>query len=70
MTLFGVKYSSPLFIAPVGVQGLWHADAELATARAAKNLGVPFIMSTASSRSIEEVAQANDAGQRWYQLYW
>jgi lactate 2-monooxygenase len=70
VTIFGVKHPSPLFIAPVGVQGIWHADAELATARAAKNVGVPFILSTAASRSIEEVARANGDGYRWYQLYW
>ena len=34
-TLFGVKYKSPLLVAPVGVQALMHQDAELATARAA-----------------------------------
>ena len=51
-------------MAPIGVQGILHADAELATARAAKNLGVPLIMSFASSRSIEEVAQANGDGLR------
>jgi FMN-dependent dehydrogenase len=60
----------PLFMAPIGVQGILHADAELATARAAKNLGVPLIMSSASSRSIEEVAQAIGDGLRWFQLYW
>ena len=70
VTLFGVKYPVPLLIAPVGVQGLWHADGELAVARAARNLGVPFIFSTASTRSIEEVAKANGDSQRWYQLYW
>ncbi|KIJ59033.1 hypothetical protein HYDPIDRAFT_101468 [Hydnomerulius pinastri MD-312] len=70
-TIFGVKYPSPLFVAPVGVQGILHADGELASARAAGNVGVPYIMSTASSRSIEDVAKANGPnGQRWYQLYW
>ncbi|KAJ6554963.1 oxidoreductase [Mycena vulgaris] len=69
-TIFGVKHSSPIFIAPIGVQGIFTAEAELAPARAAKNLGVPFIMSTASSRSIEDVAEANGDGHRWYQLYW
>ncbi|KAJ7726536.1 oxidoreductase [Mycena metata] len=69
-TIFGVKHSSPVFIAPIGVQGIFTAEAELAPARAAKNLGVPFIMSTASSRSIEDVAEANGDGHRWYQLYW
>ncbi|KAL4064875.1 FMN-dependent dehydrogenase [Scleroderma yunnanense] len=70
-TIFGVKHPSPLLIAPVGVQGILHPDGELATARAASNVGVAFIMSTASSRSIEDVAQANGPdGHRWYQLYW
>ena len=65
-----MKYKSPLLVAPVGVQGLMHPDAELATARAASNVGVPFILSTAASRSIEAVAEASGSGDRWYQLYW
>ncbi|KAJ7505860.1 oxidoreductase [Mycena galericulata] len=69
-TIFGVKHPSPIFIAPIGVQGIFTADAELAPARAAQKLGVPFIMSTASSRTIEDVAEANGDGHRWYQLYW
>lgn len=69
-TLFGVKYPSPLLMAPIGVAGIIHADAELASARAAKTVRVPFVMSTAATRSIEEVAQANGDGHRWYQLYW
>ncbi|KAG6872415.1 hypothetical protein C0995_009929 [Termitomyces sp. Mi166 len=69
-TIFGVTHSSPIFIAPIGVQGIFHGDGELAPASAAGRLGVPFIMSTASSRSIEEVAAANGSGHRWYQLYW
>jgi len=69
-TIFGVKYRCPVFVAPVGVQGILHADGELATARAAANVGVPFIMSTASTRTIEDVSKANGDGPRWYQLYW
>ncbi|KAJ7119838.1 oxidoreductase [Mycena epipterygia] len=69
-TIFGVTHSSPIFIAPIGVIGIFTAEGELAPARAAKNLGVPFIMSTASTRTIEDVAQANGDGHRWYQLYW
>jgi len=69
-TIFGVKYPSPLLIAPVGVQGIVHPDGELATAGAAGKIGVPYIMSTASTRSIEAVAKANGSGPRWYQLYW
>ncbi|TFY77745.1 hypothetical protein EWM64_g6262, partial [Hericium alpestre] len=52
-----------------GVKAFLHADGELATARAAAKTSVPFIMSTASSRSIEDVGKANGDSQRWYQLY-
>jgi lactate 2-monooxygenase len=69
-TLFGRKFPSPLLLAPIGVQGIFHADAEIAPARAAKNLNIPYILSTAASRTIEEVAEANAEGERWFQLYW
>ncbi|KAJ6581957.1 oxidoreductase [Mycena capillaripes] len=69
-TIFGVKYPSPIFIGPIGTQGIFMAEAELAPARAGKNLGIPFIMSTAASRTIEDVAEANGDGHRWFQLYW
>ena len=45
-------------------------DGEEASAAAAAKVGVPYIMSTASSTSIEDVAKANGDGVRWYQLYW
>ncbi|KAH9831329.1 FMN-dependent dehydrogenase [Rhodofomes roseus] len=70
-TLFGVKYPSPVLLAPIGVQGIVHPDGEVASSGAAGKLGVPYIMSTASTRSIEAVAKANGPnGHRWYQLYW
>lgn len=59
----------PLAIAPMAAHGLVHPDAELATARAAAAAGVPFTLSTVSSRSIEEVAEAVPVGERWFQLY-
>ncbi|KAI3621313.1 fmn dependent [Moniliophthora roreri] len=69
-TIFGVTHSSPIFIAPIGVQGIFCDEGEFAPARACRNLKVPYIMSTASTRSIEEVARENGDGYRWYQLYW
>ncbi|KAJ4313459.1 hypothetical protein N0V94_006946 [Neodidymelliopsis sp. IMI 364377] len=68
--LFGKQYKSPLLIAPIGVQEIVHQDAEEATARAAKAMKVPMILSTAATRSIEQVAKANGEGDRWFQLYW
>jgi lactate 2-monooxygenase len=60
--------ASVLF-APVGVQQIIHDDAEVATARAAGSLGVPYVHSTAASTSIEDVAAACGDGPRWFQLY-
>ncbi|MCJ1226906.1 hypothetical protein MMC12_003561 [Toensbergia leucococca] len=57
-------------MAPVGVQSIFHRDAEGAAAAAAAKEHVPYILSTASSTSIEDVATANGNGKRWYQLYW
>jgi len=59
-----------VLLGPVGVQGIIHGDADLASVRAAASLGVPFVLSTLSSRSIEDVAQAMGNAPRWFQLYW
>ena len=53
----------------MAVHGLAHPDAEIAMARAAAAAGIPFTLSTMSSRSIEEVAAAAPDGTRWFQLY-
>ncbi|MGH7516908.1 MAG: alpha-hydroxy-acid oxidizing protein [Gemmatimonadales bacterium] len=68
--LFGDELPAPLLLAPIGVQALFHADAELATARAAASLGVPLVLSSVSSKSLEEVAAAMGVTPRWFQLYW
>jgi lactate 2-monooxygenase len=47
-----------------------HEEAEVATARGASSLGVPIVLSTASSRTLEEVAEAMGDTPRWFQLYW
>ncbi|PIA89184.1 putative lactate 2-monooxygenase [Cercospora beticola] len=70
VNLFGTTYNSPLLVAPVGVQNIMHSDAEEATARACQKLKVAMILSTAATRTIEQVAEANGNGDRWFQLYW
>jgi lactate 2-monooxygenase len=70
VTVLGTEMPAPVLLAPVGVQSIVHPDGELATARAAGALGVPMILSTASSNTMEDVASANGAGPRWFQLYW
>jgi lactate 2-monooxygenase len=69
-TVLGTRLAVPMLLAPVGVLRIAHPDGELAVARAAAALGVPMVLSTASSTPMEQVAAANDGGQRWYQLYW
>ncbi|HSB75807.1 MAG TPA: alpha-hydroxy-acid oxidizing protein, partial [Terriglobales bacterium] len=68
--LLGRRLPAPVLLGPVGVQGIIHSEAELATARAAASLGVPSVLSTLSSRPLEQVAQAGAEGPRWFQLYW
>ena len=67
-TLFGRTYSSPIGIAPTGLAGLFRRGADLMLAEAARDANVPFIMSGASTGSIEDLGKlAPDHG--WYQLY-
>jgi len=68
--ILGARLPAPVILGPVGVQGIIHSEAEVASARAAASLGVPFTLSTVSSRSMEEVAQAAGNAPRWFQLYW
>jgi lactate 2-monooxygenase len=69
-SVLGTTMPAPLMLAPVGVQSIVHPDGELASARAAATVGLPYILSTAASHSIEQVAEAMGQGRRWYQLYW
>lgn len=67
-TLFDQTLSFPLLVAPTGLNGLFWPNGDIALARAAEKTGVPFVLSTASNNSIEEVA-AHAGGQLWFQLY-
>ena len=67
--ILGRDAALPLGLAPAAEQGLCHPDAELASARAAAAAGVPFVLSTFSTASIEEVAEAAPGADRWFQLY-
>jgi lactate 2-monooxygenase len=68
--ILGLRIDVPLMLAPIGVQTILHKDAELAVARAARALKVPLILSTASSNTMEAVAEAMGDAPRWFQLYW
>ena len=66
--LFGQSFASPFGIAPTGLAALFRADADLILAKAAAAANIPFIMSGASTASIEAAAAVAPA-HTWYQLY-
>src|SRR5215207_696630 len=68
--VLGTRSPAPFLLAPIGVLSIAHADGELAVARAAASTGVPMVLSSAASYSIEEVAEATGDAPRWFQLYW
>ena len=69
-TVLGATLPAPVALAPVGVLSVVHPEGESAVARAAAGIGLPMVVSTAASTTLEEVAAASGAGPRWYQLYW
>jgi isopentenyl diphosphate isomerase/L-lactate dehydrogenase-like FMN-dependent dehydrogenase len=66
--ILGTKSPAPFLLAPIGVLSIAHQEGELAVARAATATGVPIVLSSAASHSIEEVAEVGPP--RWFQLYW
>jgi lactate 2-monooxygenase len=67
----GMRFPTPLFLAPIGVIGLCAQDGhgDLATARAAARTGVPMMASTLSVDPMEDVAAQFGATPGFFQLY-
>ena len=68
--VLGLRSPAPFLLAPVGVLSILHEEKELGVARASKATGVPMILSSAASTSLEDVAAELGDAQRWFQLYW
>ena len=68
--LFGQRLTSPLLLCPIGVLDMVHRDADLAVARAAARMRVPYIFSNQASVPMETCAAAMGDAPRWFQLYW
>jgi len=66
--LLGSRWETPIFLCPVGSQRAFHADGEIAVARAARAKGHLQMLSTNTTSSVEEVTEARGAPV-WYQLY-
>ena len=67
-TLLGRPLPLPLVLAPTGFARIADPEGELAVARAAASVGLPYTLSTLGTRSIEEIA-AVSAGPKWFQVY-
>lgn len=68
-TVFGERFTMPIGISPTAMQRMAHPEGEVANARAAASRGVAFTLSTISTSSIEEVADATPGSVKWFQLY-
>ena len=69
--LLGTEFATPLGVAPTGFHGLAHPGGEVATAAGAARAGALFVLSTRSTRRIEDVADAvaAEGGAWWFQVY-
>ena len=66
--VLGMHSPAPFLLAPVGVLSIAHEEAEVGVGRASASSGVPLLLSSAATNSIEEVAATG--APRWFQLYW
>lgn len=66
----GRRRPTPLLLAPLGVMEMAHHDADLAVARAAASLGIPYAVSNQASYPMEQIRDAAPDGSRLFQLYW
>jgi lactate 2-monooxygenase len=70
LDLLGTPMPAPVLLAPVGVLSIVHQDAERAVARAAAEVGLPMVLSSAASTAMETIADDLGESPGWYQLYW
>jgi isopentenyl diphosphate isomerase/L-lactate dehydrogenase-like FMN-dependent dehydrogenase len=66
--VLGTRSPAPFLLAPIGVLSIAHKEAEVGVAKAAASSGIPMLLSSAATHSIEQVAETN--APRWFQLYW
>lgn len=67
--VYGSTWRLPFALAPTGLNGVVRPGGDGMLARAAAELGVPFILSTASNQRAEDVRAIAGDGEQWLQLY-
>ncbi len=68
VTIFGHRYAGPFGIAPMGISGFAQFGADIALARAAAKMNLPFVLSNMSTVPLEDVARSCDS-VKWMQVY-
>jgi 4-hydroxymandelate oxidase len=68
-TVLGTEVPAPIVIAPTAMHRFFHEEGELATARAAAEVGTLYIVSMAATTSVEDVAAATPNAPHWVQMY-
>ena len=68
-TILGKPVAAPIVFAPTGFTRMMHTEGEPAVARVAARMGIPYVLSTMGTTSIERLANAAPGGSKWFQLY-
>ena len=68
--VLGMRSPAPFLLGPIGVLSIVHPEAEMGVARASRATGVPLVLSSAASTSLEDVAVELSGQPAWFQLYW
>jgi len=69
VSVLGERIAAPLIAAPTGRHKLFHPEGERATARGAAAAGVPYVMATNSTVTMEDAAAERTSAPQWFQLY-
>ena len=70
ITLLARSYPTPILLGPVAHQCLFAEEGECLSAMAAAAMEMPYVISTLASRRYEEIVQAGEGQEQWFQLYW
>ena len=68
--VLGTHSAAPFFLGPISALTQLDEEGEVAVARAAAATGVPMVLATGASRSLEDVASALGETHGWFQLHW
>jgi len=67
-TILGTRIACPVIAAPVGNQGVVHAQGELPTVKGTALAGTTYVTSSVSQMSLEDIVAAS-SGDKWFQIY-